>query len=51
MRHTAATNMLRSGADLPTVAQILGHSSINTTAIYTKPDIRTMAEAVERGEV
>ncbi|TEB04681.1 Tyrosine recombinase XerC [Pelotomaculum schinkii] len=37
LRHTAATNMIRSGADLVTVAQVLGHSNLNTTAIYTKP--------------
>lgn len=51
LRHTAATNMIRSGADLVTVAQVLGHANLNTTAIYTKPDNRTMEEALERGEV
>lgn len=51
LRHTAATNMLRSGADLVTVAQVLGHASVNTTAIYTKPDGKTMMEAAERGEM
>ena len=40
--------MLRSGADLVTVAQVLGHASVNTTAIYTKPDGKTMMEAAER---
>lgn len=51
LRHTAATNMLRTGADLVTVAQVLGHADLNTTAIYTKPDRRTTAVAVERGEI
>ncbi|MQL53616.1 tyrosine-type recombinase/integrase [Desulfofundulus thermobenzoicus] len=50
LRHTAATNMIETGADLVTVAQILGHSSLNATAIYTKPNVRRMAEALERGE-
>jgi len=51
LRHTAATNMVRTGADLVTVAQILGHADLNTTAIYTKPDRRTMMEALEKGEM
>lgn len=51
LRHTAATNMIRTGADLVTVAQVLGHANLNTTAIYTKPDSRTMSEALERGEI
>lgn len=51
LRHTAATNMIRTGADLVTVAQILGHANLNTTAIYTKPDKKTMSEALEKGEI
>ncbi|SHF56103.1 integrase/recombinase XerC [Desulforamulus putei DSM 12395] len=51
LRHTAATNMLRTGADLVTVAQVLGHANLNTTAIYTKPDRKTMMEALEKGEI
>ncbi|MFZ5633104.1 MAG: tyrosine-type recombinase/integrase [Bacillota bacterium] len=51
LRHTAATNMIRTGADLVTVAQVLGHANLNTTAIYTKPDSKTMAEALEKSEI
>ena len=38
MRHTAGTEMLRAGASLPEVAQVLRHRSVTTTAIYAKVD-------------
>jgi integrase/recombinase XerD len=38
LRHTAATEMLRHGASLPEVAQVLRHHRLDTTAIYAKVD-------------
>ena len=37
-RHTLATQMLRSGASLPEVSQVLRHRSVRSTAIYAKVD-------------
>jgi integrase/recombinase XerD len=46
LRHTAATQMLRAGASLTEIAQVLRHRHVDTTAIYAKVDrdgLRTLA--------
>ena len=44
LRQTAATRLLRAGASLKEIADLLGHRSIDTTAIYTKVDLRKLTE-------
>jgi site-specific recombinase XerD len=47
LRHTAATQMLRRGASMTEIAQVLRHRHLNTTAIYAKVDhvsLRTIAK-------
>jgi site-specific recombinase XerD len=53
LRHTAATEMLRAGAGLAEVGQVLRHASALTTSIYAKVDrqaLRTLAQRWPGGE-
>jgi len=48
LRHTAATQMLKAGASLPEIGQLLRHRRALTTAIYAKVDreaLRTIARS------
>ncbi|MGE0367319.1 MAG: site-specific integrase [Candidatus Dadabacteria bacterium] len=38
LRHTAATRMVESGANIVAISKILGHSDIKTTMRYTHPE-------------
>ena len=44
LRHTAATGMLRAGASLPEIAQVLRHERLETTAQYARVDRRALHE-------
>jgi len=53
LRHTVATEMLRAGAGLSEVGQVLRHASTLTTSLYAKVDrqtLRTLAQAWPGGE-
>ena len=46
LRHTAATRMIESGANIVAVSKILGHSDIKTTMRYTHPE-NSVKEAID----
>ena len=48
LRHTAATLMYQNGVDIRTLQSILGHSSVDTTMIYTHIENENMREAAAR---
>ena len=43
LRHTAATRLLRAGVSMKEIADLLRHRSLDTSAIYAKVDLSTLA--------
>ena len=48
LRHTAATLMLKSGVDIRTLQELLGHEHLNTTQIYTHVESSSLRDAANR---
>lgn len=48
LRHTYANTLLRSGADVREVMELLGHSNLGTTQIYLSVDQERLRAAVDR---
>ena len=44
LRHSLATRMVNAGVPIKQIADVLGHRSINTTAIYTKVELARLSE-------
>ena len=48
IRHSFATHLLQKGMDIREIQELLGHSSIDTTSIYTKVDYSSLKDVIKK---
>lgn len=48
LRHTYCRELVSSGIDIPTVAELAGHTDINITRRYSKPSFIELEDAIEK---